>query len=274
MIDNIKELLKGFYAFVIALFKSRRLVIKLAQQDFKANYLGSYLTFIWAFIHPCITIAIFYVVFQIAFHAGPVDQYPFITWLISGMIPWFFFSESLTSATNSILSYSFLVKKVVFRVSLLPIIKILSALVVHLFFILLILFVFLINGYNPTIYNLQIVYYLSATMILVCGLSWITSSLAVFIKDTGQIIAMLMQIGFWATPIFWNINTVPEKYHKFIYLNPAFYIIQGYRKSFMSRTWFWEQPEHAIYFWCFTLCVFVIGAILFLKLRPHFADVM
>jgi len=111
-------------------------------------------------------------------------------------------------------------------------------------------------------------------MILVCGLSWITSSLTVFIKDTGQIVAMLMQIGFWATPIFWNIKTVPEKYHNLISFNPAFYIIQGYRNSFMSQTWFWEHSEHALYFWIFTLGVFVIGAILFLKLRPHFADVL
>jgi ABC-type polysaccharide/polyol phosphate export permease len=274
VIHTIKELLKGFYDFIIALFKSRLLILKLAQQDFKANYLGSYLTFIWAFIHPCITIVIFYVVFQIAFHAGPVDKYPFIIWLMTGMIPWFFFTESLTNATNSILAYSFLVKKVVFRVSILPIIKILSALVVHLFFLILILFVSFINGYNPTIYNLQVVYYLCSTMILVCGLSWITSSLTVFIKDTGQIVAMLMQIGFWATPIFWNIKTVPEKYRNLIFLNPAFYIIEGYRESFMSQTWFWQNPGHALYFWSFTLCVFVIGAILFLKLRPHFADVL
>jgi len=274
LIHIVSELLRGFYDFVIALFKSRRLILKLAQQDFKANYLGSYLTFIWAFIHPCITIGIFYVVFQIAFNAGPVDKYPFIVWLMTGMIPWFFFSESLTNATNSIIAYSFLVKKVVFRVSILPIIKILSALVVHIFFIILILFVSFLSGYYPTIYNLQVFYYLCSTMILVCGLSWITSSLTVFIKDTGQIVAMLLQIGFWATPIFWNIKTVSEKYHKWISLNPALYIIQGYRESFMSQTWFWEHPEQALYFWSFTLCVFVIGAILFLKLRPHFADVL
>jgi len=274
VIHAISELLIGFYDFVIALFKSRQLILKLAQQDFKANYLGSYLTFIWAFIHPCITIVIFYVVFQIAFTAGPVDKYPFIIWLMTGMIPWFFFTESLTNATNSIIVYSFLVKKVVFRVSILPIIKILSALVVHLFFIILIVLVSFLNGYYPTIYNLQVVYYLCSTMILVCGLSWITSSLTVFIKDTGQIVAMFLQIGFWVTPIFWNIKTVPEKYHTLISINPAFYIIVGYRESFMSQTWFWEHPEQALYFWSFTLFVFVIGSILFLKLRPHFADVL
>jgi len=274
MIHKIVELGHGFYNFLAALIQSRSLILKLTQQDFKANYLGSYLTFIWAFIQPCITILILFTVFQIAFQVKSVDNYPFILWLITGMIPWFFFSESLINATNSILSYSFLVKKVVFRVSILPIIKILSALFVHLFFIAVIVIMFCLYGYLPTIYNLQILYYLCATLALVCGLSWITSSLTVFIKDMSQIVTMLIQVGFWATPIFWNFRTVPKEYHTLIALNPAFYIVEGYRESFISHAWFWEDPGRTLYFWGFTLVVFVIGAILFLKLRPHFADVI
>lgn len=274
MIHKIVELCHGFYVFLAALIRSKSLILKLTQQDFKANYLGSYLTFIWAFIQPCITILILFTVFQVAFQVKSVDNYPFILWLMTGMIPWFFFSESLINATNSILSYSFLVKKVVFRVSILPIIKILSALFVHLFFIAVMVIVFCLYGYLPTIYNLQILYYLCATMTLVCGLSWITSSLTVFIKDISQIVTMLMQIGFWATPIFWNFRTVPKEYHALIALNPAFYIVEGYRESFISHAWFWEDPGRTLYFWGFTLVVFVIGAILFLKLRPHFADVI
>ena len=274
MIHKIVELGHGFYNFLAALIQSRSLILKLTQQDFKANYLGSYLTFIWAFIQPCITILILFTVFQIAFQVKSVDNYPFILWLITGMIPWFFFSESLINATNSIISYSFLVKKVVFRVSILPIIKILSALFVHLFFIAVIVIMFFLYGYLPTIYNLQIFYYLCATMVLVCGLSWITSSLTVFIKDMSQIVTMLIQVGFWTTPIFWNFRTVPKEYHMLIALNPAFYIVEGYRESFISHTWFWEDPGRTLYFWGFTIVVFVIGAVLFLKLRPHFADVL
>jgi lipopolysaccharide transport system permease protein/teichoic acid transport system permease protein len=274
MVRIIVDLFSGFYDFLSALVNSRKLILKLTKQDFKANYLGSYLTFVWAFIQPCITILIFFVVFQIAFKSGSVENHPFILWLMTGMIPWFFFSESLSNATNSIISYSFLVKKVVFRVSILPIIKILSALFVHLFFIIVIVIMFLLYGYFPTIYNLQVFYYLCATIVLVCGLSWITSSLTVFIKDISQIVTMLIQIGFWSTPIFWNFRTMPEEYQSLINLNPVFYIVEGYRESFISHTWFWEDHGRTIYFWCFTLSIFVIGAILFLKLRPHFADVI
>ncbi len=74
-------------------------------------------------------------VFQVGFKAQPVDNFPFILWLVAGMLPWFFFADAISTGTNSIIENSYLVKKVVFRVSLLPIIKLLSALSIHLFFI-------------------------------------------------------------------------------------------------------------------------------------------
>lgn len=268
------RLMTGFLDFLIALVKSKNLIIKFTRQDFKTNYLGSYLTIIWAFIQPCITVLVLFFVFQVAFKMGPVRNYPFILWLITGIVPWFFFSESLENATSSIIVYNYLVKKVVFRVSILPIIKILSALFVHVFFITLIILIFLFYGYLPSIYNLQIVYYLFAMFILVLGLSWITSSLAVFIKDVRQIVSIFLQIGFWLTPVFWNFQIIPKKYHIFIKLNPLFYIIEGYRESFISRTVFWESPAKFLYFWGLTMCIFAIGGLLFNKLRPHFADVL
>ena len=128
--------LKTFYRFLRDIFKSKRLLIDLAKNDFKSRYLGNYLGILWAFVQPTVMIIIFWFVFQVGFKSMPVDNFPFILWLMAGMVPWFFFAESLQSATNSILSNSFLVKKVVFRVSLLPIIQIISALAIHIFFIL------------------------------------------------------------------------------------------------------------------------------------------
>jgi len=120
--------------FIQDLIKSRNLIFGLAKRDFKIRYLGSYLGIIWAFVQPMVTICIFWFVFQMGFKSGPVNDYPYILWLLSGMIPWFFVSESITGASTAIVDNSFLVKKVVFRVSILPLVKILSALFVHLFF--------------------------------------------------------------------------------------------------------------------------------------------
>jgi len=260
--------------FLKALLQNKGLLWSLTKNDFKQRYLGNVLGIAWAFIQPTATVAIFWFVFQVGFKSQPVDNFPFILWLVAGIFPWFFFSESLSAGTNSILANSFLVKKVLFRVSLLPIVPLLSALVIHLFFIFVMFCMFIYYGYMPNIYWIQIIYYLFAACILLLGLSWVTSSIVVFFRDMGQFITMVLQFGFWLTPIFWSFKTIPEQYHWIIKLNPLVYIIEGYRNSMIYHKWFWEDMNMTIYFWVVTLIIFAIGALTFKKLRPHFADVL
>ena len=229
---------------------------------------------LWAFIQPAAMIGIFWFVFQVGFKSKPVDNFPFILWLVSGMFPWFYFAEALSMGTNAILSNAFLVKKVVFRVSLLPIIPILSALAIHIFFIFFMFAMFIYYGYSPEIYWLQIPYYVIASSILLLGLSWLTSSIVIFFKDIGQLVAIVIQFGFWLTPIFWSLKMVPEKYHWIIELNPMVYIIDGYRNAMIYQHWFWEDISMMVYFWTITLLFFLLGAFTFRKLKPHFADVL
>ncbi len=266
--------LKTFYRFLRDIYKSKRLLIDLAKNDFKSRYMNNYLGILWAFVQPIGMIVMFWFVFQVGFRAVPVDNFPFILWLMTGMIPWFFFAESLQSAANSILSNSFLVKKVVFRVSLLPIIQIISALIIHMFFITFLFGMFLYYGYSPTIYWLQIPYYLVCTIVLILGISWITSSIIVFFRDLGQILTMIIQSGFILTPIFWSINILPKEYQYLVELNPMHYIIEGYRNSLIYNIWFWEKIDLTLYFWVIALFFFFVGAVVFRKLRPHFADVL
>lgn len=267
-------MLKNFIYFLIGLYQNRSLIAGLTKRDFQSRYLGSYLGLAWAFIHPFVIILVFWFVFEIGFKSKPVSDHPFILWLITGIIPWFFFADALSTASNSILEYRYLVQKMVFQISTLPIVKILSALVIHLFFIGIIFSAFLAYGYGVSIYNLQLFYYLFAMICLLLGLTWLTSAMAVFIKDIGHIIAVFLQLGFWLTPIFWSINLLPTRYHFYMKLNPIYYLIQGFRDSFINKTWFWEHLTYSIYYWSVTVIIFISGAILFRKLKPHFADVL
>ena len=262
------------FKFFKTIFQKKILLWSLIKNDFKQDYLGSILGIAWAFIQPVFTILIFWFVFQVGFKSKPIGDYPFILWLIAGMIPWFFFAESLSKATNSITSNSYLVKKIVFDISLLPIIKISSALIIHIFFILFMITMFLLYGYPIDLYYLQIFYYLFATVFLVYSISLITSSLSVFTKDVSQLVSMFIQFGFWLTPIFWNMQIVPEKYHIVIQLNPIVYLIEGYRDIFINKIWFWEHMSMTLYFWGFTLILFLLGRVTFKKLKPFFADVL
>lgn len=266
--------IKLFFLFFVDIIRNSRLLWELTKKDFQEKYLGSYLGFLWAFIQPTITIFIFWFVFQIGFKSMPVENYPFILWLVCGMFPWFFVSESILNATTSIIDNSYLVKKIVFRVSLLPIIKIMSAFIIHMFFIIVLLLMFAFYGYAPNLYSIQVIYYFFAAFCLVLGISWITATLTIFLKDIGQFVAMIIQFGFWMTPIFWSLKIVPEEYWWILKLNPFYYIINGYRDSFIYDRWFWEDLNLTMYYWGITIFVLICGGVLFKKLRPHFADVL
>ena len=262
------------FSFLQAIWYNRSLLWSLTKNDFKQKYLGNFLGITWAFLQPMASILIIWFVFQVGFKSQPIDNFPFILWLVAGMFPWFYFSEGLSNGTNSIIANSFLVKKVVFRVSLLPIVSIMTAFIVHLFFIFFMFAMFIYYGYSPTIYWIQIIYYVIATSILLLGLSWFTSSIMVFFRDIGQFVAIMIQLGFWLTPIFWSISIAPQQYHWIIKANPAYYIIEGYRNSMIYHKWFWEDITLTLYFWIVTSIIFVIGALTFKKLRPHFSDVL
>lgn len=266
--------IKQFYDFLKAVSLSRMLIFELTKRDVQARYLGSYLGMVWVFLQPTVTILIFWFVFEVGFKSMPIDNYPFVLWLVTGILPWFFISDSISNATNSIIDNAYLVKKVVFRVSILPVTKILSALYIHIFFIGVLFSMFYIYGYMPNIYNIQIVYYLFATIVLVLGVSWLTSALIIFLRDVGQVVAMFLQFGFWLTPIFWSVKVLPAKYLLILKLNPFYYIIEGYRNTFIYHRWFWQDVHLTSYFWLVTLLIFALGAFVFKKTRPHFADVI
>ena len=104
------------------LYQNRKLIWKLSKNDFRNKFAGAYFGIIWAFIQPMVTVAVYFVVFQLGLRVQPAATgYPYICWLVSGIIPWFFFSDALPSASNCLLEYSYLVKKVVFKISVLPI---------------------------------------------------------------------------------------------------------------------------------------------------------
>ncbi|NLU35368.1 MAG: ABC transporter permease [Wolinella succinogenes] len=267
--------MKEFYRFIKHVIESRKLLFTLAYHDFKSHYLGSYLGVFWVVLRPALFILVIWFVFSVGFKTKPVEEEtPFVLWLLCGMIPWLFFAEALQKGMNAITSNAYLVKKVSFRISILPVVSILSALCVHFVLILLLVMVFILNGFYPTLYWMQLIYYVFLTFILLVGLSFFTSSLRVFIKDMGEIIGLVIQFGFWLTPIFWSFKIIPEQYHYFIKLNPMVYIVEGFRDTFIYQTWFWEKTGDTLQFLSITIFIFLFGAIIFKRLRPHFGDVL
>lgn len=268
------------HRFITNFFKDlinyRKILWDIAVRDFKNGFLSSYLGLLWSFLQPLVTIMVLWFVFQVGFKAPPASgNIPFILWLSAGMIPWFFFSDALNKSTNSLVEYSYLIKKVVFKIKFLPLIKIVSALFIHLILVVIIAVFMCCYGFYPNFYWLQLFYFLFCFIVLILGLSWITASLNVFARDVSQIINVLLQIGFWATPIFWDPKIMSQKMQLIFKLNPVFYIIEGYRESLLYRVDFWTAHwQWTIYFWIFTIVIFLLGGIIFKKTKPYFANVL
>lgn len=267
-------MLKGFINFFKDLITDRKVIYELAKNDFKAKYTNSLLGIAWAFMLPLTIILVLWYVFQVGFRSSPVDDIPFILWYIPAYLSWQFFTDAFGSGSGCIFDYSYLVKNMQFRVSTLPLVKIVSSSFVHFFFLAFIVLIYLIYGYTPNIYNIQAVYYYVCTVALLMGLTWTMSALAVFSKDILNIIALITQVGFWATPLVWDPSGMPEASQIIIKLNPMYYVCVGYRETFSEQIWFWEHPALTLYFWIFTLALLLIGAYVFFRLRPQFADML
>ena len=141
----------------------RKLIWSLAKNDFKTRYAGSYFGAVWAFIQPVVTVLVYWFVFQKGLKSPDISmgagvEVPFVLWLIAGIVPWFFFSDAWGAGTNTLNEYAYLVKKVVFRISILPVIKIISALFVHAAFVVLVVVIYCCYGKFPDLYYLQLVY--------------------------------------------------------------------------------------------------------------------
>lgn len=260
--------------FLALIIKKRAAILTLAKREFEAGSKGAYLGIVWSYIQPLTYIVVLVLVFSIGLRANPGGKVPFVVFLISGMIPWHFFSGTLNSVTNVVKTHAFLVRKGDYSLSILHVAHILSKLISHLALMGVCLLVAWHYGLPPGLITLQLFYYIAAQCLLLLGLGWITSAASLFVEDVSNVVSIFTQFGFWLTPILWNISRIPAKYQWIVKLNPAHYIVQGYRETVIDHIPFWNNLPETVYFWCFTLVMLNIGVVVFRRLKPHFGEVI
>ena len=224
-------------AYVVSLLeeiiRKRRMIWDLSKADFRKRFVGSYFGIVWMFVQPMVTVLIYFLIFQVGMKSvPPIPGAPYVLWLVPGIVPWFFFSETLNCITSCLQEYHYLVKKVVFQVEILPIIKLLSCLLVHGFFILIMLLMFGIYRWNVFFTWVQLLYYSLAASLLALGIGYFTSAVNVFFKDMAQIVSICLQFGMWLTPIMYHESMFADKAPwavTLLKLNPFYYISAGYR---------------------------------------------
>jgi ABC-type polysaccharide/polyol phosphate export permease len=169
---NPWKLLKEAVNFIRHIYQNKYLIYELTRRDFQQKYAGNVMGLAWSIIDPLAMMMIFWLVFGVGLRGGSTMQVPFVTYLITGLIAYTFFQQTLGQATGSIKSYSFLVKKVDFRISILPLVKILSELTLHIIVFCIACVILLGNGIRPSWYWLQVVYFIFSLSVLLLGLSW------------------------------------------------------------------------------------------------------
>ena len=255
------------------IWESRGLILSLAKSDFKGKYAGSVFGIIWAFIQPVITVMIYVIIFGSGLKMTPSNtEYPFLLYLIAGIVPWFFFVDAWQNASNCLVEYSYLVKKMVFKIQILPVVKVIASLFVHLFLVVIAFVIFIIAGRVPGITMIQVVYYMFCEICLVLSLSYATASVTPYFKDMTQLINVVTQLGMWLTPIMWDEGFWPEWVMRIFRLNPMYYVVTGYRDCYMHGGWVTDHIGTTLYFWGFVIILSLVSGKIFREMKDYFAD--
>lgn len=265
MLDIIKEH-KGF----------GRIIFKLAKVDLIKTYRGSALGWAWAIIKPTVLIFVYWFTFGIGLRAPrSVEGFPYFLWLISGLVPWFYMSEMLTQGTEAIRGYKHLVTKMNFPVSTIPTFVSLSKLSVHLCMLAIVILIFILSGYTPDIYFLQLPVYILMMYVFFTAWSLFSSPLAAISKDFSNLIKSFITAVFWLSGVIWDASHITNPIAKiFFSINPVTYLSTGFRNVFIYKKWFFEDTETLIYFGCVTLVMIILATIIYKKLRKDIPDVL
>ena len=250
-------------------------IANMAIKDLKKQFSGTALGIMWPFVKNLIFVFAYWFTMEVGLKGSSNVGFPYIAWLVVGLVPWFFIRDTLVPAASSIRKNRYLVTKMVFPASIIPTYKVLSGFISSFIFMAVAFIICIIYGIYPDIYALQIIYYAIAAFMLLSSISLTTSALVVVSRDIEFFLNSIIVLIFWISPILWPIENIKNNLlSKIVKLNPFFYVIQGFRESLLYHKWFWESPVLSLYFWSVVLIFFFIGVFIHGKLRDYFADIL
>ena len=261
--------------FFKILFKNKSLAFKLGKNDFRNRFANTSLGTIWGFAQPFVFMITYVIVFQYILHSGSSGQYPYVVWFLPGMSMWMYCSDAILTSSNSIRNYSYLVKKVVFPVDIIPVISLTSASFIGIFLMFIAVVVSSIFGYVPNFLN--VIYILFCAIIFIISLTRLTSAITTVVPDFAQLLTIVIQLCMWFTPIVWNLSMISNQtFVKIFKCMPFTYLVEGFRQAFMENSQIITEQNYmfTIVFWVITILIFLWGNRVFRKTKKDFADVL
>ena len=265
------------------LLRYRGLIHSLVVRELKARYRGSVLGFFWSFVNPLMLLSIYTFVFKYILENREEKLQPYALFMFCGLLPWTWFSASLSDAAGSLISGGNLIKKVLFPAEVLPIVSVLANMV-HFFLGLLILVAFMVGfqlagaQYRPDPVDLLFFpLIVIVQLILTLGLALALAALTVHFRDIRDLLSNLLTFWFFATPIiyFYELPSV-QSFRWLFDFNPFFHLAVSYQEVlFFGGAPFWDGHLTWLLVLGAASCVFFVLAYwLFDRLRDSFAEVV
>ena len=260
------------------LFRHRALIASMVRRDIQGRYRGSMAGLFWTVIHPLLLMFTYFFIFALVLKvrfgpnpetAGPID---FLLYFVCGMLPWLAFNEALGRAPSVMLEHRNLVTRVIFPVEILPANLAFTGLVSGFFALLVFLGSLLYFGHGVPATALYLPAVLVPQVLLTIGLCWFLAALGVFLRDTGQFMAFLLTLWFFATPICYPESALPASAAWLFEKNPVFVLVRAYRAIFLERSAPAWPPLAGLA--AAGLAAFMLGYGWFVKSRKSFADVL
>ena len=249
------------------LYKYRELLKSNTKKEVRGKYKHSFLGVLWSFLNPLLQILVYAIVFPLILKN---NQEHYVVFLCCGLIPWNFFATAINKSASTMLENGNIIKKVYFPREIIPISVVTSELINFVISTIIILAFVLFDGVSLTPYILYYPLIVVVQYLLILAISFVISSITVYIRDIQHFIGVALQLFFYATPIVYAANTIPEEFSWILKYNPMTYIINGYRDIFLNQT----APDIKILLIILGVIIIacVIGYAIFSKLQKGFAE--
>lgn len=250
------------------LYEYREMIIGLVKKDLRGRYKGSVLGFLWTFINPLLQLLVYTLVFSVIMKSG-IDKY--YIFLFVALVPWMFFSTSVSGGSTCVLDSGNMVKKIYFPREVLPIAYVTSSFVNMVLCFFVVFAVLLLTGYGISI---KAIIFLPIVMIveyvLALGFALISSACTVYFRDLAYILGIITMAWQYLTPVMYSMEMVPEELQPLCNFNPMTPIIIAYRDILYYK----QVPQLSTLTEAIVVGVFfvVIGYIIFRKLQKGFAE--
>jgi len=249
------------------LYEYRELLKTNVKKEIRGKYKNSFLGVLWSFLNPLLQIAVYAIVFPLILRN---QQENYVIFLCAGLIPWTFFATAITRTSTTIVENGNIIKKVYFPREILPISTITSEAINFLISTLIILIFVIFGGMGLTKYIVFYPIVLLTQYILLLALGFIVSSITVYFRDLQHFIGVALQLLFYATPIVYSVDIIPETYRWILNLNPMSYIITAYRNIFYNQTM--PDISQLLMILGISIIVCLLGYCIFNKLQRGFAE--